>query len=442
LEIIGTIGLSIAAFILVLGIMIFIHELGHYLVAKYLGIRVDVFSLGFGPRLFGFRRGETDYRVSVLPLGGYVKMAGEHYEENLSGSPDEFLSRPKSHRFAVAIAGPLMNIGLAIFLIWVMFIIGMEVPSYARQPAAIGKIEQGSPAERANLQLRDVILSIDGRATPTWRDVELEIAKNPNQPIILEVERDGRVFRRSVTTGVDRETGEIGVIGIAPFIPYIINRIEPGSPAAQAGLRPGDEIIRVGDGDRSAVGFFEIPELISQSHGQPLNFEIRRDGAVFHTSIAPVQMNEHVRIGIEIRQPTHVEQYGPVRALFHSLEHNYRITVLTFEVIGRIITGRTSMRAMTGPIGIARYSGVAASQGFLTLLAFMALISLNLGIFNLLPIPILDGGVIALLAIEAIAGRDLSLRVKERILQIGFLFLILLMGIVIFNDITRHLPSV
>jgi regulator of sigma E protease len=441
LEIIGTVGLSIAAFILVLGIMIFIHELGHYLVAKYLGIRVDVFSLGFGPRLFGFRRGETDYRVSVLPLGGYVKMAGEHYEESLTGSKDEFLSRPKSHRFAVAVAGPLMNIGLAIFLIWVMFMIGMEVPSYARQPAVIGKIEQGSPAEAANLRLKDVILSIDGRETPTWRDVELAIAKNPNQPVTLEVEREGRPFSRTITTGVDRETGEIGVIGIAPFIPYVINRIEPGSPAAEAGLQPGDEIVQVSNAERTAVGFFDIPELISQNQGQPLNFEIRRDGEVFHTSIVPVQMNEHVRIGIEIRSPTHVEQYGPIRALFQSVEHNYRITVLTFEVIGRIVTGRTSMRAMTGPIGIARYSGVAASQGILTLLAFMALISLNLGIFNLLPIPILDGGVIALLAIEAIAGRDLSLRVKERILQIGFLFLILLMGIVIFNDITRHLPS-
>ena len=439
MTLLNSIGLSIIAFLFVLGVMIFVHELGHYLVAKLLGIRVEVFSLGFGRRIIGFRRGDTDYRISLLPLGGYVKMAGENYDEELTGTSDEFLSRPKGHRFAVAVAGPVMNVALALILVAFIFMLGVPVAKHLRQPAMIGGVQEGSPADQVGLQLKDTIAAIDGKPTPTWQEVELRIGISPNQRLVLSIEREGNFLTKEITTSVN-ERFEVGTIGVSPFIPYIIAEVQAGSPAAQAGLRPGDEIISVTRGDKTAFGFNESAELIFSAEGLPLRFEVRRGKQVFEKTIAPVQMDDRWRIGTVVETAVQLEQYGLLGALKKSLQRNYRLTVLTFDVIGKIVTGQTSLRAMSGPIEIARFSGMAAAMGFVQLLNFMALVSLNLGILNLMPIPILDGGVIALLGIEALIRRDLSMRVKERIFQVGFIFLILLMGIVIFNDLAKNLP--
>jgi len=433
-----SISFSIAAFLFVLGVMIFIHEFGHYAVAKLLGIRVEVFSVGFGRRLIGFQRGDTDYRISLLPLGGYVKMSGENYDDDLSGDSGEFMSHPKLHRFAVAVAGPLMNIGLAIILLTVTFMFGIPAAKHLRQPAVIGSISDGSPAEQAGLQIQDRIVAIDGDPTPTWREAELQISISPNQELMFSIERDGKVINQSVTTSV-AEGFEIGTIGASPFIPFIVADVGPESPAAQAGLQPNDEILQVSIGDQTSRGFNDSAELINSSEGLPVQVEVRRGSQVFETTISPEQMEGQWRIGTTI-QVMELEQYGFFGALSRSMERNYRLTTLTFEVVGRIFTGRTSLKAMSGPIEIARFSGMAAALGGTQLLNFMALISLQLGIFNLMPIPILDGGVIALLGIEGLIRRDLSLRLKERIFQVGFVFLILLMGVVIFNDLAKNLP--
>ena len=418
--------------------MIFIHELGHYLVAKLLGIRVEVFSLGFGYRLIGFRKGDTDYRISLLPLGGYLKMAGENYDDELKGDPGEFMSHSKIHRFAVAVAGPVMNIALALLLVTANFMLGIPVAKHLQQPALIGRVEAGSPAALAGLQVQDTIVAIDGEPTPTWQEAELRISISPNQELTLSINREDTIFRREITTSV-AEGLEIGIIGVRPFIPYIIAEVEPASPAAQAGLQPGDEILQVSSKDQTASGFNESAELISSTEGLPLQFEIRRGHQVFEKTIAPAQMDGRWRIGTVV-QVMQLEQYGFFGAVKKSVERNYWLTRLTFDVVGRIITGRTSLRAMSGPIEIARFSGMAAAMGAIQLLSFMALVSLQLGIFNLMPIPILDGGMIALLAIEGLIRRDLSIRVKERIFQVGFVFLILLMGIVILNDLAKNLP--
>ncbi len=433
-----TIGLSLIAFLFVLGVMIFVHELGHHIAAKLLGIRVDVFSLGFGRRLIGFKRGDTDYRISLLPLGGYVKMAGENYDEELTGDPGEFMAHSKTHRFLVAIAGPAMNIILALILVTTNFMWGIPVAQYLRQPAVIGSVQEGSAAEQAGLQPLDIIVAIDGDPIPTWQELEIGISLSPNQDLVLEVERQGQVLTKEITTSV-REGFEIGTIGVGPFIPYIISEVEPGSPAAEAGLRPTDEVVRVTMGNKTTVGFDESAQLINASEGSPLRFEILRDNQVFETTFSAVQMEDRWRIGTAV-QVMQLEQYGFLQALENAFERNLRLTLLTFDVVGRIVTGRTSLRAMSGPIEIARFSGMAAAMGVIQLLNFMALVSLQLGIFNLMPIPILDGGVIALLAIEGLIRRDLSMRVKERIFQVGFIFLILLMGIVIFNDLAKNLP--
>ena len=433
-----SIGFAFIAFLFVLGVMIFVHELGHHIAAKLLGIRVDVFSLGFGRRLFGFKRGDTDYRVSLLPLGGYVKMAGENYDEEPTGDPGEFMAHSKTHRFLVAIAGPAMNLILALILVTTNFMWGIPVAQYLQQPAMIGSVQEGSAAEQAGLQPLDIIVGIDGDPITTWQDLVIGISLSPNQVLVLEVERQGQVLTKEITPSLS-EGFEIGEIGVGPFIPFFITDVEPGSPAAEAGLRPGDEIVRVTMGNQVTVGFDESAQLINASEGSPLRFEVLRDNQVFETTFSAVQMEDRWRIGTAV-QPMQLEQYGFLQAMEHSFERNLRLTLLTFEVVGRIFTGRTSLRAMSGPIEIARFSGMAASMGVIQLLNFMALISLQLGIFNLMPIPILDGGVIALLGIEGLIRRDLSLRVKERIFQVGFVFLILLMGIVIFNDLAKNLP--
>ncbi|MBI4446867.1 MAG: RIP metalloprotease RseP [Acidobacteria bacterium] len=438
LQLLNSIGWSLIAFTFVLGVMIFVHELGHYLMAKYLGIRVEVFSLGFGPRLLGFRRGGTDYRISALPLGGYVKMTGENYDEQLTGSPEEFMSRPKTHRFLVAVAGPVMNLGLALVLLAANFMMGVEVAAYLSKPAVVGKVDTGSPAERGGIQYQDKIVEINGEPTPAWQDVQFAIGTNPEDTLTITIEREGQTLTKRLEVTSAPQT-EVGTIGIDPYIPYLIGKVDQGTPADEAGLRPGDQILEVRSPTRTAYGYYDIPELISSQKNQPLLFRVRRGDREFEKTIKPVQINDRVRIGIMVELPYVTEKYGFIDSLERSLQRNYQLTLLTFDILGKIITGRASVRVMSGPIEIARYSGVAAAGGLIPLMGFMAIISLQLGIFNLLPIPILDGGVIALLALEGLIRRDLSLAVKERIAQVGFLFLILLMGIVIFNDLSKNL---
>ena len=434
------IGTNILALIFVLGVMIFVHEFGHYAVAKFLKIRVEVFSLGFGRRLFGFRRGETDYRVSLLPLGGYVKMAGENPEDELTGSVEEFLSRPKLHRFAVAVAGPTMNILLALAITSVNLMLGVEVPAYLHEAPVVGSIAPNSPAERGDLRIGDRVLSVGTTETATWQDVEIAVGTAPRSPLVVSLQRQGQVLTTSVTPESAGES-EIGSVGMGPYIPSIVASVEPNSPAAQAGLMPGDEVIKVKSPAAEAFAFAQSARLIAENEGKPLEITILRGGEEFTRTITPARIRGDVRIGY-VRQnpPSVMEKFGPGKALTESVARNYHLTLLTFSIVGKIVTGQASIKAMSGPIEIARYSGAAARAGLSPLLGFMGLISLQLGIFNLFPIPILDGGVIFLLLIESLIRRDLSLRVKERIFQVGFIFLILLMGIVILNDLNKSFP--
>lgn len=438
MDFLNSIGLSIVAFVFVLGVLIFIHELGHYLVAKALGIRVEVFSLGFGTRLLGFKRGDTDYRISLIPLGGYVKMTGENPDESLSGSPEEFLSRPKLHRLAVVLAGPLMNLGLAVALLSVNFMAGTEVMSYLDNEPVIGAVQLDSPAARAGLEIGDRILKIDNEAVPTWSDVEFKVRTSPEILLVFELERDGERLRREVVAEAAPATGA-GFIGIGPFLPYRVSAIEPGSAAADADLREGDLIRSVSTPEGKFSGFYMIAEGVSKAGTEPLLFEIERGGQTLEKTIAPRMLDDRPRIGAYVEFETVTRQYGPLSAIRQSVAENIRWTKLTFVTVGRIITGDASMKQISGPIEIARFSGRAASMGWMALLGFMALISLQLGILNLLPIPILDGGVIALLGVEAVLGHELSTRVKERIYQVGFIFLVVLMGVVLFNDLTKNL---
>ncbi len=207
MEILDTVGWSLIWVVVVLGVMIFVHELGHYLMAKLLGIRVEVFSLGFGPRLVGFQKGDTDYRISGVPLGGYVKMRGENWDEDLTGSEDEFLSRPKTHRLAVAVAGPFMNIAMAVVLLAGIYMAGIQVPVYLSQPPIIGYVAEKSPADDAGLRQGDRILSVGGTQTPDWESEQLAVATDPGQTVPIEILREGKTFERLVHIAEEPRTG-------------------------------------------------------------------------------------------------------------------------------------------------------------------------------------------------------------------------------------------
>jgi len=429
---------SILAFIVVLGITITIHEFGHFAVAKLLKIRVLVFSLGMGPRLFGFFRGGTDYRLSAIPMGGYVKMAGETFDEERQGSPDEFQSHPRWHRFLVAIAGPCMNIALAVAILTYSYIDGVQVPRYFKEPPIVGPVAENSIAHRAGLRSGDLIVSVSGNAVRTWDDMEIALATVRKDNIEMAVERNREKLRLGFEEPKD-ETPRPSTLGFRPTLPRtIVSALTPDSPAQKAGLKEGDEILSVRRNGLYGKGYDEILNIISASKGVPLQFEVLRQGQVLNLTITPIEEHGQTVIGFFADVPKDLEKYGLVEAVGRSVKRSYEISVLTFKIIGRILSGSASVRTLSGPIEIARISGSAARTGRPEIFfGLLGMVSLQLGIFNLLPIPILDGGVIALLLVEGLMRRDLSVAIKEKIVHIGFVFLVLLMGFALFNDLSK-----
>ena len=428
---------------LVLGILILIHELGHFIAAKYFGVRVEVFSIGFGKRLIGWRKGDTDYRISALPLGGYVKMAGENPMEARTGDAGEFLSHPRWQRFIIAIAGPAMNIGLAIALLTGVFMVRYEHPYFLDQPAVIGWVLENSAAAKAGFEPGDRILRIGNKQSPTWEDVEAKVMLNPGQPLDVAIQRDGQILTKTIVPSKEGQE-EYGVLGgWVPQEPNIVTELEPSMPAAKAGMKVGDEVVAV-----NGVTMHSMRALIhylQQNQGKPLDVAVVRHGQELHFNLTPIlSHNAHGdaqwRMGF-ISNPVHVDKLGFTAALSKSVDTNKRYTLLILELVRKLAARKVSMKQIDGPIGIARASGEAARQGWMPLFALMAAISLNLGIFNLFPIPIMDGGVILLLAIESVMRRDISMKIKERIYLAAFVFLILFAVVVIYNVIGKALPG-
>ena len=435
---------NVLAVVVVLGVMILIHELGHFVAAKYFGIRVHVFSFGFGPRLFGFRHGETDYRVCLLPLGGYVKMAGENPGDEVSGGPDEFASKPRWQRFVVAVMGPAMNILLAIGLLTGLYMYRYQKPAYQEGPAIIGWVENDTAASAAGFQAGDRIVRIDNRQNPNWQDVDLTVASNAEQGMEVSVDRGGETVARTLTPR-SQGRARLGSAGWYPSMPAKLQAVEPDLPAADAGLKAGDEIIAI---NGTPIHFWpKVSAILQANQGKEMEVAYLRGGQQQTARLTPVQGTAEAdpqtkwRIGVAFHNDVITRQLGFTDALAESLATNRKFAVLIFDFVGKIFAQKMSLRTLEGPIGIARLSGQAARQSLADLTSLMAAISLNLGIFNLFPIPVLDGGVILLLLIEGVIRRDLSLRVKERITQVGFAFLMLIAVLVIYNDIVKSLPE-
>jgi regulator of sigma E protease len=429
---------NVLAFAFALGVIIFVHESGHLLVAKAFGVRVLTFSLGFGKRLWGFRRGDTDYRVSLIPLGGYVKLGGEVPDE-ASGDPREFLSKPRWQRVLVYLAGPTMNILLAIVLFAGLFMVGIEVPYLPDLPPVVGVVQPGSSAARAGIQPGDRVLTVGGKQAESWLDVVTGLAYSPERPVRLRLARGERLFSAVVTPNRDPETG-IGAdfAGLYPLVRPQVIQVFPRSPAVAAGLRTGDEI-RLVDG-HPVINTGDFVAYIEKRAGQRIEITVQRDGRSLTLPVVPRDDGSgHGKIGVQIG---FFQRYGPLRAFRESVDYNLQLVKETFRVLGKIFHRELSAKgALSGPIEIAAQSGAAAREGLKSLFHLMGFISLSIAILNLMPVPVLDGGQVFILLVESALRRDLSLRVKEAVTQVGFVLILILMATVLYFDLAKNLPG-
>ena len=424
--------------LVLIGVMILVHELGHFWAARYFDVRVDAFSFGFGPRLFGYRRGETDFRFSLIPFGGYVKMAGDQPGDETASDPRSFLAKPRWQRLIIAFAGPFMNMVLAVAVVTGMFMVRFPKEPDSVNPV-VGYVAPGGAAERAGVQAGDQVVQIDDKSNPTWYDVVIREVSSANHPMLVWVRRHGERLRLTVTPTFDARRG-VGFAGWDQQVEVEVRSVMSGMPAEQAGLRGGDLLLSVnGQPLRSPAS---LSEAIGNSKGTPVQIAYSRAGKAATLTIAPRFAQEEKRWIIGVQQQERMEFVAlPLPdALRESCKENARYATVIYQMLKGIVERRMSPRSLSGPVEMARASREAAQEGVMAFLGLMAMVSLNLAVFNLLPIPILDGGVILMLLVEMLMRRDLSLQVKEAVLKLGFVFLMMVVAFVLYSDISKILP--
>ncbi len=442
---------TVIELLIVLGIMVLVHEFGHFAVAKLCGVRVETFAIGFGKRLIGFRRGDTDYQINLLPLGGFVKMAGDVPGEAPSGDPGDFNAHPRWQRMLIVLAGPVMNFILAIFLLTLVGMYHHEVDEYLTGAATNDYTVQGSSAAKAGIAPGDLIVQYADSMYPDWDSIALRSLLNSNRQVPFVYVHDGKRVDTTLhvsTTDADASSGDIlGLlrhIGLVPQfqnMPVKVVQVEPGTPAATAGLQSGDEILSI-DG----LALHSVPQLLAylqDEAGKPAMLSVRRSGQTIALPITPEQVptldgSFGYRLGfMPLAPPVHIVQLPVHTALTDSWFENLKSATMIGDVLKGMLERRVSPKSLQGPIGIGQQVGIAARDSIWTLLRLMAMISMNLGIFNLLPIPILDGGMILFLVIESVLRRDINQKFKERVYQVAFVCLIVFAVMVIFNDISK-----
>lgn len=428
---------TLIVFIIVIGVLIFVHELGHFIAARIKGIRVLKFSLGFGPKIIGKKIGDTEYLISALPLGGYVKMAGESMTEEPAHGPDEFSSKSVSDRSAVVLAGPVMNVILAFILMPLVFFIGIKMPAFLEESPVVGWVEEGSPAEIAGIQAGDRIIKMDEKSVTDWDDVITILSTRPELGIKMGFERGDEIKEVLLKKGDASLYSGAGYAGILPEMPPVIGKVNKGYPAERAGLKGGDRIVEL---DGNPVGnWYQVSSYIRSHVDQEIKITVIRGEQRITANVKPIKDEAagYGVIGITNQQKTIVKKFGIVESIKHGLSRMYELTILTFGVLKRLLSLNLSFEALGGPIMIAKLTGEAAQSGIADLIAFMAFMSLQLGILNLLPIPVLDGGWVLFLIIEKVKGSPLSRKTMEVAQTIGFALLITLIIIVSYNDILR-----
>ena len=442
---------SAAAFIVLVGAIIVVHEGGHFVVAKLCRVRVEAFSIGFGPRLFGFKIGDTEYKVCLLPLGGFVKMTGET-ESGLTGSPSDgqepvedpgaFTAHPRWQRMLIGVAGPTFNFLLTLSLMWFYFAFINEVPAATVKTTSVEWVTPGSAAATAGIETGDEIVSFDNIKNPDWEMVYDHIRLNANQVVPVAVERGGNTLQLSLRVPASAKSDEFDLTdaGISPQYlpgPIAVAEVQPGLPAEQAGLRGGDAIEAV-DGH----AFHSVNTLLAYMQagmGKPLTLTVLRNGANLQITATPTKLDTRWMLGFSTTQiPIRDEPLSFVSAAGKSLSFFKNNSLLVGEVLNRLFTHRLSVTQMMGPVGIAKAAGEAAQMdGWYPKFGLASEISLQLGILNLMPFPILDGGMILLLLIESVLRQDISMTIKERIYQAAFVVLMAFIAFTIFNDVSK-----
>ncbi len=430
--------------LVLIGVMILIHELGHFWAARYFDVRVEVFSFGFGPRLFGFRRGETDYRFSAILFGGYVKMRGEQPGDENVDDPRGFMGKPRWQRLIIAFAGPFMNMVLAVALLTGLFMVKYQKLAEPETRAVIGHVVPDSAAAKAGVREGDRIIRIEGRDNPTWEDVALKEIAAANRPLHVTLERDGKPVEATVTPVWDDRIGA-GFAGWAERSQVQVGGLSPGRPAEKAGLQKGDLLTSANGVPIHSVS--KLHEIIRGSNGKPVELEVERSSSRQTISVQPIFSKldgvERWMIGVALEPRLNIitTRLSLPDALAESVSKNMKSASLIVQFLRGVVERRMSPKSLEGPIRIAQLSGEAAREGPTAFLHLMSMVSLNLAIFNLLPIPILDGGVILLLLVEMLIGRDLSLTVKEAVFKVGFVFIMVMVVFVLYNDISKILPA-
>jgi regulator of sigma E protease len=456
--------LSLVSMLVVLGVLVLVHEFGHFAVAKLFGVRVETFSIGFGKRLFGFRRGDTDYRISLLPLGGYVKMAGELGGDGtipvsgisaLDTAPrdsGDLNSKPRWQRILIACAGPAANFILAIVLMTAVYMGHNEVENYLSSPAVIDYIVPNSVAANAGLQHGDRIVRFDTVENPSWDQVLERSVLNLNHSVAIVVQQpDGAqketsLYLKSPSNPDDFTLGDVGLTPEIQQTPLKVAMVAADMPGAKAGLKSGDEIVSV-DGTQ----LHSLPSMVlylQQNGNKPVTLSILRNGTPTTVIVTPEITSgsdgqPRYEIGFNTDPPpSHIERLSLPRAMSKAVSECVKESTLLMDVLRRVVTHQMSARTLSGPVGIARQTGYVVSlPGWSPVLEWTAFISVQLGILNLLPIPILDGGMILFLLIETVMRRDMNETLKERVYQTAFVFFILLMVFVLFNDLSK-IPSI
>ncbi len=431
--------------IFVLSILVFFHELGHFLFAKLFGVRVERFSIGFPPRLFGIKIGETDYCISAVPFGGYVKMAGvidESMDDSkLTGAPYEFASKKWWQKTLILIGGVTMNVLLAwVIISGLLFFEGEPII----RSTTIGYMTDGGVSEKAGLQVGDKILAINGQPVNTWNDVRDRYFASLGGRIVMKVQRDS-ITKEIAFDDKLLQKDNAEQLDLFPRLPAMVGSVVPGTPASEAELQPGDKILKIGDRQISSWG--EMTDIIEKNANKPLEFLISRNGNTMTTEVTPEATGQISEDGSEkIVGKIGIGFYYEKRNLsfFPSFAEGFSKTLFISEISVKglwwLVTGKTSAREMLGgPIMITKMAGDFAKSGFSSLMELIANLSIMLALINILPIPALDGGHIAIVAIEEIRRKPLDTKTKLKIQQVGMAILLVLIVFVMYNDIMRLL---
>ncbi|CAM2005862.1 RIP metalloprotease RseP [Acanthopleuribacter pedis] len=432
----------IISFFLLLVPLVVFHEFGHFVVAKLGGFRVYKFAFGFGKKLFSFEYAGTEYRWNLIPLGGYVDFMGEViYTDKIPDDAKHFYNKPKWLRFLVLLMGPMFNIILAFVLYWMMFSnLTMYTPDYQKAPYTVGYIQPNSSAEAAGLQAMDQITAVDGTPIESYQKFHEELLLSPGKTMALTVQRG----EETLDLSLEVPAHEVEGYGLREFMPYervLIREVFEDTPAARGGLKAGDHIVAANGEPVFSVAVGQSTHLSTKIEGrapEASELKVQRGDEILTLSIAPEKKEDRWLIGVRPTTDYSSRQLTVMEAFSTSLNRCLEDSILLFKALRKLTSGELGIRSFTGPVGISRVASETMRSGIFIFIGLMAFLSLQLGILNLLPIPVLDGGEIFVILIETVSGRDFSLETKMRIKVVGFFFLLGFMGLVLLMDFVKE----